>query len=117
VDDEIELTTLFKEFLRKEGYNAIAFSDPVMALEYFEETSGKHSMIITDQRMPIMSGIDLAKRIRESDNDIKIFLMTAFDAKDLVNNENFKAARIDKLIQKPIRFADLRVMISEAWKK
>jgi len=43
VDDEIELATLFKAFLNKEGYNTISFVDPVLALEYFKETSEKHS--------------------------------------------------------------------------
>ena len=117
VDDEIELAILFKEFLRKEGYDAISFTDPAMAFEYFKETSDKHSLIITDQRMPKISGIDLAKSIREINDNIKIFLMTAFDAKDLVDNENFKIARIEKLIQKPISFPDLLEMISDAWKK
>ena len=117
VDDEIELADLFKEFLKKEGFNAISFTDPIMALEYFRETSGKHSLIITDMRMPDINGIDLAKNIREINNEIKIFLMTAFDAKDLKDHENFKIARIDRIIQKPIRFPDLREMISDAWKK
>ncbi|ALI35905.1 Sporulation initiation phosphotransferase F [Candidatus Nitrosocosmicus oleophilus] len=117
VDDEIELADLFKEFLKKEGFNAISFTDPIMALEYFRETSGKHSLIITDMRMPDINGIDLAKNIREINNEIKIFLMTAFDAKDLKDHENFKIARIDRIIQKPIRFPDLREMINDAWKK
>ena len=117
VDDEIEHADLFKEFLKKEGFNAISFTDPIMALEYFKETSSKHSLMITDMRMPDINGIDLAKNIREINNEIKIFLMTAFDAKDLKDHENFKIARIDRIIQKPIRFPDLREMINDAWKK
>ena len=54
VDDEIELLTLFKTFLIKEGYNTMSFSDPLRALEYFKQTSGTHSLIITDMRMPGM---------------------------------------------------------------
>ena len=88
-----------------------------MAHEYFRETSGKHSLIITDMRMRDINGIDLAKNIRELGSEIKIFLMTAFDAKELKDYENFKIARIDRVIQKPIRFPDLREMINDAWKK
>jgi DNA-binding response OmpR family regulator len=117
VDDEIELASLFKAFLNKEGYNTISFVDPVLALEYFKETSEKHSLIITDLRMPSLCGIDLARKIRELNKDIKIFLMTAFDVGDLENQENFKMAKIDRLIQKPIRFSDLRQMINDVWKK
>ena len=79
VDDELELASLFKAFLKNEGYDVISFTDPVLALEYYKETADKHSLIITDLRMPGICGIDLAKSIREFDNKIKIFLMTAFE--------------------------------------
>ena len=55
VDDEVELATLFKAFLTNEGYNVISFADPILAFEYFKETSDKHSLIITDLRMPGLS--------------------------------------------------------------
>ena len=117
VDDEPELTSLFKAFLKNQGYDVISFTDPVLALEYYKKTANKHSLIKTDLRMPSICGIDLAKNVREFDNKVKIFLMTAFDAKDLEDKEEFKNARIDRLIQKPVRFSDLREMINDAWKK
>ena len=116
VDDELELASLFKTFLKNEGYDVVSFTDPVLALEYYKETADKHSLIITDLRMPGICGIDLAKNIREFDSKIKIFLMTAFESKDLEDREDFKNARIDRLIQKPVRFSDLREMINDAWK-
>ena len=116
VDDELELACIFKEFLINEGYDVVSFTDPVLALEYYKETANKHSLILTDLRMPGICGIDLAKRIREFDSKIKIFLMTAFDAKDLEDSEDFKNTRIDRLLQKPIRFSDLREMINDVWK-
>jgi len=116
VDDELELASLFKAFLKNEGYDVISFTDPVLALVYYKETADKHSLIITDLRMPGICGIDLAKKVREFDNKVKIFLMTAFDAKDLEDKEDFKNAKIDRLIQKPVRFSDLREMINDAWK-
>jgi YesN/AraC family two-component response regulator len=87
-----------------------------LALEYFRETFDKHSLIITDMRMPGMCGIDLAKRIREVDSKIKIFLMSAFEIKDLEEHPDFKLAKIDRLIQKPVRFSDLREWIKNIWK-
>lgn len=114
VDDESELATLFKTFLDKEGHTAISFTDPTLALEYFKQTPDKHSLIITDLRMPSLSGLQLAKKIRKLNTDIKIFLMTAFDTKDLENQVEYKEARIDKLIQKPIRFSDLRRLVNDA---
>jgi DNA-binding response OmpR family regulator len=114
IDDEIELASLFKEFLRKEGYNVVSFTDSVLAFEYFKETWDRHSLIITDLRMPGICGIDLAKDVREINSKVKIFLMTAFDISDLKDNEDFKKAKIDRLLQKPVRLADLSRMINES---
>ncbi len=116
VDDELELASLFKAFLKNEGYDVVSFTDPVLALEYYKETADKHSLIITDLRMPGICGIDLAKRIREINSKIKIFLMTAFETQDLEDREDFKTTRIDRIIQKPIRFSNLREMINDALK-
>lgn len=115
VDDEIELATLFKTFLNQQGYNTISFVDPVLALEYFKETSNKHSLIITDLRMPALNGIELAKKVRELNTNIKIFLITAFETRDLEKHEDFKMARFDRLIQKPVRFSHLKEMIKDAF--
>ena len=51
VDDEMDLANLFRSFLENEGYNAISFVDPVLALEHFRQTSDKYSLIITDLRI------------------------------------------------------------------
>ena len=100
VDDEMELANMFKSFLENEGYNAITFVDPVLALEYFKQTSDKPSLIITDLRMPGLCGLDLAKSIRTlGPPDIKIFLMTAFDARDLETQSNYNEARVYNLFK------------------
>ena len=92
----------------------VSYTDPVLALEYFKESADKHLLIITDLRMPGISGIDLAKSIRQINSKIKIFLMTAFESKDLEDTEDFINARIDLLIQKPVRLAGLRAMVNDA---
>ena len=116
VDDEVELANLFKTFLENQGYNAFSFVDPVLAWDYFKQTSDKHSLILTDLRMPGICGIDLAKKIRQINNKVKIFLMTAFETQGLEASEDFKIAKIDRLLQKPIRFSDLREMINDVLK-
>ena len=116
VDDEPELASLFKEFLTSQVYQVVSFTNPELALEYYKETAGKHSLIITDLRMPGLCGIDLAKSVREYDSKVKIFLMTAFEIKDLEDEEDFQNARIERIIQKPIRFSDLKEMVNDALK-
>ena len=59
-----------------------------------------------------MYGIELAKKIREINQNVKIFLMTAFDTRDLESNPDFQAANIDRLLQKPIHFSELRKLVN-----
>ena len=113
VDDEIELANLFKIYLQKFGFDAISFTDPRMALEYISDNFNTFSLILTDLRMPDMSGIDLAYEIRKVDKKIKIILVTAFMTEDLVDDEKFKNARIDSVVQKPVKFSELRQSIAQ----
>ncbi len=100
-----------------EGYDVLSFTDSLIALEYFKETSSNHSLIITDLRMPGLCGITLAKNVRRINKNITIFLMTAFDISDLQENKDFKEAEIDRILQKPIQFSDLRKMINNVLKE
>ena len=51
--------------------------------------------------------IELATRMRAINNKIKIFLMTAFDIADIENQNQYKSAKMDGLIQKPIKLSIL----------
>jgi DNA-binding response OmpR family regulator len=84
VDDEIDIANILKKFFIKMGFDAIAFTDPLLALEHFI-TLDKYGLAIIDLRMPGMSGLDFANKIRQISNTVKIFLITAFDITDLEN--------------------------------
>ena len=63
VDDEKDVLDLFSEYLTSNGYNIIAFDNPVKALEYFYKNPNNCAVVITDYRMPQMSGLDFLKKI------------------------------------------------------
>ncbi|MDW3631263.1 MAG: response regulator [Nitrososphaeraceae archaeon] len=68
VDDEKDILNLFCACLQKFGYETIPFNNPVDALNYINTSNISNcSLIITDYKMPQMSGIDLIKKIREND--------------------------------------------------
>jgi DNA-binding response OmpR family regulator len=114
VDDEEELATFFQEAIEAMGLDVVSFTDPLQAFGYFKDNLNNIQLIITDLRMPGISGLELAKKVRELNHSVKIFLMTAFNTRDLENNSDYVSARIDKLIQKPVRFSELRLMINSA---
>jgi two-component system, cell cycle response regulator CpdR len=64
--------------------------------------------------MPGMNGIELANKIRELNSSVKIFLITAFDISDIQDSESYKQAKIDKIVQKPLKLASLKKIIESA---
>ena len=68
-------------------------------------------LVITDYRMPQMSGIDFIEKIREKDTNckVKIILSSAFIKSDLIlNSTKINSLSIDKIIEKPIRIETLK---------
>lgn len=115
IDDEIDLSNLVRQYLIKSGYDAISFTSPILALEHFKTNPEIYSLIITDLRMPNMDGLTLAHKIRELSNNVKIFLITAFDISDIQNQNKYKSAKLTKVIQKPIKLSLLKNMINEIY--
>ena len=113
VDDEQELATLFKEAIGRMGFDVYSFTSPLLALEYFKDNQEKFSLVITDLRMPELSGLELANWIRDVDKSINIFLITAFDTADIEENESYQSAKIDRILQKPIKLSLLKESIEE----
>ena len=114
VDDEMELASLYREYLETRGYEAIAFTNPLLALEYYKSNTKRFTHVLTDLRMPGMSGIDLALRIREIDRRIRIFLITAFEIDDLNKDKEFRNAGIEMVIQKPVHLKTLKECLSDS---
>ena len=117
IEDEKELAALFKAFLENMGYDTITFTDPLMALEFYKQGTKEFSLILTDLRMPQMSGIELAAEIRKINDKIKIILITAFMVEDLMISETYKLARINEVVQKPVKIAALREIIDTILKQ
>ena len=115
VDDEVELASLFKDYFEANGMDAVSFTNPLLALEYFKDNQNRLSLVITDLRMPGIYGLELANKIRELNNSIKIFLMTAFDTDELENNETYQSAKINRIVQKPIKLSVLKKIIEETF--
>ncbi len=76
VDDENNVTKLLDKFLKKEGYSTLTASCGEEALDVIN--SHQVDIVITDIKMPRISGIELLSRIREIDSSIKVILITAF---------------------------------------
>ena len=76
VDDEESIRSVTQIILTRKGFKVDSASDGTQALELFKANPGKYDLIVTDQSMPRMSGIDLTKAIRKDNSDIPIILST-----------------------------------------
>ena len=98
VDDEVDICNLFRDALQVAGYNVRAFTNPTEALEDFRLHNEEYGVIITDIRMPEMSGIELIKKVNQINKNVKVFLMTAFELK----NEELQELKMNEFLNKPI---------------
>ncbi len=103
VEDDDEMRALMERGLAAEGYRVVAVENGVEALIALGEQS--FDLAVVDVMMPGMSGFELARRIREREDPVRILLVTARDA---VDDRVFGLdAGADDYLTKPFAFAEL----------
>jgi two-component SAPR family response regulator len=107
VDDDSNIAHILKQGLLKKRFLVSAFTNPEEALQKFESNSKDYSLMLSDIRMPALSGIQLARKVKEINPAIKIILMTSFEIKDNEFSKVFPSTHIDGFVQKPISMNDL----------
>lgn len=84
VDDDPGQRSLLDSFLRGQGYETVVAGSGEQALEFLKE--GRFSMMISDVRMPGLSGLDTLRRARQQHAVLPVLLVTAFaDIRDAVD--------------------------------
>lgn len=85
--------------LKGEGYKVISFNKPFKALTYYNEKYHDIDLVITDQTMPELTGLELAKRIHLKSKKMPIILSTGYS--DFSTNLISDGSEVDVLINKP----------------
>ncbi|RTZ93865.1 MAG: sigma-54-dependent Fis family transcriptional regulator, partial [Deltaproteobacteria bacterium] len=110
VDDEKDIRTMLKILLSKEGYNVDTASGGLAALEKIEKTF--YPLIISDIRMPDLSGLDLLKKVQEKSPRSLMILVTAYASNETAI-EGMKHGAYD-YITKPFKIDEIKVVIKNA---
>ena len=110
VDDEADILTIVKKGLS--SYQVMSFSDPRAALNALKNNPTEYRILVTDLRMPGLSGFELAREAKKLNPDILVVLMTAFEVNLTEFNSVFPSTRIDGTLHKPFRLAVLQSTIS-----
>ncbi len=109
VDDEIDNLVVFKSAFRR-YYNIITATSGTEALSVFEKEP--IALVITDQRMPQMTGIELLKSLPEQPESIRMVLTGFSDVTAII--EAINSGKVYKYITKPWDKNDLKVTIDNA---
>ena len=108
VDDDLELTLLFRAALKDiSRVKIFTFTDPVLALEHFQVNEYAYVLVISDFKMPGLNGMEFLKKIKALNPFVRTILMTAFEIEDKIFGEYTKNKIIDAFLQKPIGMHDL----------
>lgn len=100
IDDEPILAEIGKNMLERIGYEVIAKTNSVEALEMFKTEPGKFHLVITDLTMPQMAGEELAENLWRIRADIPIIICTGFNSR--ITADNFQEMGFKALMMKPI---------------
>ena len=108
-DDRIMRVTI-EDALKLQGYETCAFDKAGEAVNAFDE--GKFSLVITDVRLPDMTGLDVLKRVKEKAEHVPVIIMTGFGTiKDAV--ETIKLGAFD-YITKPFSLEEFILIVNRA---
>jgi DNA-binding NtrC family response regulator len=117
VDDEFDIVALIKRSLQNHGFDTLGFTDPLIALEYFQNNSKSFAMVISDIRMPSMNGYELIRKIKAIHPTIKTILISAFEINKNEFSKVMPSVKIDGFIAKPISLKELANIVENILKK
>ncbi len=107
VDDDPDIVQVLKMGLIQNGFSVEAFTNPQEALQSFKSDAESYCLVLSDIRMPAISGIQLSKKVKEVNPNVKVVLMTAFEIRDNEFSKVFPSSQVDGFVQKPIGIKDL----------
>lgn len=100
VDDEELMVLSSRRYLEGMGYRVVGHTDALEALEDFRAEPQRFDVVITDQSMPQMRGMELAQKLHQIRANIPIILFTGYS--DEINEETLSEAGISEYLLKPV---------------
>ncbi|MCC7547403.1 MAG: PAS domain S-box protein [Burkholderiales bacterium] len=112
VEDEPGLMLLEEEMLAALNYEPAGFTRPTDALSEFTADPSRFDAILLDQLLPELTGLELARRMRASREDLPIILITGYRGPLLA--QEARAAGVAEILHKPLDFRRLALALERA---
>jgi PAS domain S-box-containing protein len=111
LDDEVEVARVMSRALERLGYRVTAFSDPRDALAAYRDNPDSYDVIIADYEMPSVTGLDVAREMRQTRADAAIVLWSGRFAAEMASAA--QRAGIERLVSKPCEPSELSRVIRD----
>ena len=109
VEDDINALNSLTQLLSMDGFKVTSFDNPLKAYKFIE--NNEVDIVLSDIKMPNMSGLELLEKIKENLPDIDVILMTAFGD---INNAVLAVKKgASDYILKPINYDELYQSINK----
>jgi DNA-binding response OmpR family regulator len=102
VDDDPDTILALKIGLLDYGFLVDAFTNPQEALQSFKTNAESYCLVLLDIKMPALSGIQLARKLKEVNPNVKVLLLTALGIRHNEVSDVSSSTNVDGFIQKPV---------------
>ena len=111
VDDEPMLVEMGQAMLQRLGYEVTVRTSSLEALTTFHNEPHRFDAVVTDQTMPGMTGVELARRMLAVQPQLPIILCTGFSS--LISEEQAHLAGIKGFLMKPLTKRELGTLLKQ----
>jgi DNA-binding NtrC family response regulator len=109
VDDDPDTILSLKIGLTDDGFLVDAFTNPEEASQHFKSNPKSYSLVMSDSGIPALSGIELSKKVKEINPNLKALLLTGFGLRGMeFSKDSPSISVVDGIVQKPIAIDKLR---------
>lgn len=109
VDDDEIIARASSKVLKRLGYRVSVLTNSHDALALIKEKSASFDLLVTDQTMPHLTGIELATEAKSAIPNLPIILCSGYS--DVISSEDVTAYGVDEYLVKPFEAADLAAAI------
>src|SRR5947207_3827985 len=106
VDDEPSITESMRFIFSRPRYEVTGVNDSDDALAQLTANSGGYDIVIVDQKMPYLSGVELVQELRNRGFSGKIMVLSAHLSPQI--RESYEQMDVHVMVDKPFNIHDLR---------
>jgi len=121
VDDEESIVSLMTRLLERRGYRVTGYTEPRKALEVVRANPCQFDLAVTDYNMPGMSGLEVARTLREIRTDLPVILISGYITEELqreapaagVRELIFKTNAVEEVCDAVARCANAQTVVAQ----